>query len=166
MMTRPYKIDRFLEIADRLRKKVPGMRLSTDIIVGFPGETLDDFELTKRAFVKAGFEMGFIFKYSDRSGTPSVDLENKVNVSELERRNQELLNILVDQSYASNLQLVGQKMKVLVESVARKGQGKLMGRTSCFRKVNFSGTPEFIGKLINIKITEASPTCLSGELVE
>lgn len=166
MMNRPYKIDRFLEIVDRLRKKVPGMRLSTDIIVGFPGETLDDFELTKRAFVKAGFEMGFIFKYSDRSGTPSVDLENKVNVSELERRNQELLNILVDQSYASNLQLVGQKMKVLVESVARKGQGKLMGRTSCFRKVNFSGTPEFIGKLINIKITEASPTCLSGELVE
>ena len=166
MMNRPYKIDRFLEIVDRLRKKVPGMRLSTDIIVGFPGETLDDFELTKRAFVKAGFEMGFIFKYSDRSGTPSVDLENKVNVSELERRNQELLNILVDQSYASNLQLVGQKMEVLVESVARKGQGKLMGRTSCFRKVNFSGTPEFIGKLINIKITEASPTCLSGELVE
>ena len=85
-MNRPYKIEKFLKIVDSLRQHVDGMRLSTDVIVGFPGETEHDFELTKKAFIKANFEMGFIFKYSDRSGTPSVDFEDKVQQSELERR--------------------------------------------------------------------------------
>ena len=81
------------------------LSISTDVIVGFPGETLEDFELTKNAFMEAGFEMGFIFKYSDRSGTPSVSLDRKVEKSELERRNQELLKILENQSLSSNQKL-------------------------------------------------------------
>ena len=164
-MNRPYRIEKFLRIVDDLRNKVPGMRLSTDVIVGFPGETLADFELTKKAFIEAGFEMGFIFKYSDRSGTPSVDLDGKIPKTELERRNQELLKVLEKQSHESNLNLVGQELDVLVEGVARKGDGKLMGRTSCFRKVNFTGNRQLIGEIIRVRITQAYPSCLSGNSI-
>tara|TARA_Y100000022_G_scaffold200700_1_gene217561 strand:- start:1404 stop:2690 length:1287 start_codon:yes stop_codon:yes gene_type:complete len=165
-MNRPYKIEKFLTIVDRLRSKVTGMRLSTDVIVGFPGETVEDFKLTKEAFIKAGFEMGFIFKYSDRSGTPSVQLDGKVERTELERRNQELLKVLEGQSLRSNRSLIGQTHEVLIESVARKGQGQLMGRTRCFRKVNFAGSNSMIGEIKPIMITDASPTSLTGELTK
>ncbi|MEL0098131.1 MAG: tRNA (N6-isopentenyl adenosine(37)-C2)-methylthiotransferase MiaB [Opitutae bacterium] len=165
-MNRPYKIEKFLTIVERLRSEVPGMRLSTDVIVGFPGETAEDFNLTKKAFKKAGFEMGFIFKYSDRSGTPSVRLEGKIERRELENRNQELLKLLEQQSLRSNRDLIGQTHEVLIESVARKGQGQLMGRTKCFRKVNFTGANSMIGKIKLIQITDASPTSLTGDLVE
>jgi tRNA-2-methylthio-N6-dimethylallyladenosine synthase len=165
-MNRPYKIEKFLTIVDRLRSKVTGMRLSTDVIVGFPGETVEDFKLTKEAFIKAGFEMGFIFKYSDRSGTPSVQLDGKVERTELEHRNQELLKVLEGQSLRSNRSLIGQTHEVLIESVARKGQGQLMGRTRCFRKVNFAGPNSMIGEIKPIMITDASPTSLTGELTK
>ncbi len=165
-MNRPYKIDRFLSIVDQLRNKVPGMRLSTDIIVGFPGETNEDFALTKKAFIRAGFEMGFIFKYSDRSGTPSVALRDKIDQVELEHRNQELLKLLEAQSYSSNLKLIGKGMEVLVEGISRKGNGQLMGRTVCFRKVNFKGSPSLIGKVKFVKIVHASASSLSGELYQ
>ena len=165
-MNRPYKIEKFLTIVDRLRSKVTGMRLSTDVIVGFPGEAVEDFKLTKEAFIKAGFEMGFIFKYSDRSGTPSVQLDGKVERTELEHRNQELLKVLEGQSLRSNRSLIGQTHEVLIESVARKGHGQLMGRTRCFRKVNFAGPNSMIGEIKQIMITDASPTSLTGELTK
>lgn len=164
-MNRPYKIEKFLRIVALLREKVDGMRLSTDVIVGFPGETKNDFELTKKAFIDANFEMGFIFKYSDRSGTPSVDFGEKIEQAELERRNQELLSILEVQSYASNQLLIGKELEVLVEAKARRGEGKIMGRTSCFRKVNFSGDNSIIGDLRIVKITGATPSSLAGELI-
>ena len=133
-MNRPYKIERFLSIVDRLRANVPGMRLSTDVIVGFPGEKKEDYELTKEAFIKAGFEMGFIFKYSDRSGTPSVDMDGKVEQTELERRNQELLKILENQSNQSNCNLIGTELEILVESHAKKGEGQTDGKDRMFSK--------------------------------
>jgi tRNA-2-methylthio-N6-dimethylallyladenosine synthase len=163
-MNRPYRIEKFLSIVKKLRKNVPGMRLSTDVIVGFPGETREDFELTKKAFIEAGFEMGFIFKYSDRSGTPSVHMAGKVDKNELEDRNQELLQILAEQSLESNVSLVGSKVEVLIESIARKGGGQLMGRTRCFRKINFKGDASLIGKIRMIKVTEATSSSLLGAL--
>jgi len=163
-MNRPYRIEKFLSIVDDLRNKVPGMRLSTDVIVGFPGETIEDFELTKTAFRKAGFEMGFIFKYSDRSGTPSVAFDKKVKKSDLEFRNQELLKLLEVHSLTSNRKLIGQEVEVLIEGKARKGEGKLMGRTSCFRKVNFAGEDSLIGNILKVKIVDATHSSLWGEL--
>lgn len=163
-MNRPYRIEKFLSIVKKLRENVTGMRLSTDVIVGFPGETREDFELTKRAFIEAGFEMGFIFKYSDRSGTPSVHMAGKVEKSELEDRNQELLQILAKQSLKSNVSFVGSKVEVLVEGMARKGGGQLMGRTLCYRKINFEGDASLIGKIRMIKVTEATSSSLMGTL--
>ena len=116
------------------------MRLSTDVIVGFPGETEEDFQLTKEAFATSGFEMGFIFKYSERTGTPAAEFADKVPQQRVkESRNQELLSLLGAQSLASNKRLVGKSMEVFGRRSGKKGEGKLMGRTKCFRKVVFEG---------------------------
>ena len=164
-MNRPYRIEKFLHIVDSLRNKVSGMRISTDVIVGFPGETDEDFEMTKRAFKKAGFEMGFIFKYSDRSGTPSVAMNKKVSNEVLETRNHQLLKLLENQSFSSNQKLLGQEVEVLIEGVARRGEGQLMGRTQCFRKVNFRGDSSMIGQIRMVKVSGANLSSLNGELI-
>jgi len=159
-MNRPYAIDRFLSIVTKLRSNYPAMRLSTDVIVGFPGETDQDFELTKEAFSQAAFEHAFVFKYSERSGTPAAQFEDKVPQVIKENRNQELLSLTKNLSYASNSKLVGHSMEILVEGPSRKGDGKLMGRTRCFRKVFFEGPIEAIGSLVTLRIKEANPFTL------
>jgi tRNA-2-methylthio-N6-dimethylallyladenosine synthase len=164
-MNRPYSIGRFLEIVKKLRRVSPAMRLSTDAIVGFPGETDEDFNRTKEAFVKSGFEMGYIFKYSERSGTPATQLENKVPKATKEKRNQELLALLESQSFASNQKLQGHSMEILVEGAARKGEGKLMGRTRCYRKVIFEGTGNLIGSLVDVRIKDVSSSILKANKI-
>ena len=109
--------------------------------------------------------MGFIFKYSDRSGTPSVEIDGKIEVGELERRNHELLDLLEKQSLKSNTRMLDQAVEVLVEGEARKGRGQLMGRTRCFRKVNFEGDPSLIGEIRMIEVTRATSYSLFGTLI-
>ena len=161
-MNRPYSIGRFLEIVKKLRQVCPSMRLSTDVIVGFPGETDEDFQRTKEAFAESGFEMGYIFKYSERTGTPAAQLENKVPKEIKEKRNQELLSLLESQSLSSNQKLLGRSMEILVEGPARKGEGKLMGRTRCYRKVIFKGLPDSIGSLVDVRIEDVSSSTLKA----
>lgn len=93
-MNRPYRIDGFLKIVDRLRKRAGNISISTDIIVGYPTETVEDFELTRKVFKEAAFDMAFIFKYSPRAGTKSALMQDDVPESEKERRNSELLSEL------------------------------------------------------------------------
>ena len=164
-MNRPYSRARFLEIVDRLRSTHSAMRISTDVIVGFPGETEEDFELTKSAFQQSAFEMAFIFKYSERSGTKAVSLSNIVPTEIKERRNQELLSLLRIQSKESNSKSLGREFEVLVEAKAKKGINMLMGRTRCNRKVVFKGDITEIGTLRHVTIKETSATTLTGELV-
>ena len=162
-MNRPYAIDRFLSIVAKLRAREPSMRLSTDVIVGFPGETEKDFELTKQAFSEAAFEHAFVFKYSERSGTPAAEFEDKVPQEIKELRNQELLSLSERISSASNEKLIGKSMEVLVEGFARKGDGKIMGRTRCFRKIVFEESRRMIGSLVTVQVKEANPHTLIAE---
>ncbi len=164
LMNRPYSRKRFLDIAAKLRLAHPKMRLSTDVIIGFPGETIEDFNLTKSAFEEAAFEMAFIFKYSNRSGTPAENFNESVPLSIKEDRNQELLSILDKQSYYSNSQIVGNNFEVLVEGKAKRGENALIGRTRCNRRVVFTGNDELIGKLLNISINDINSTTLMGEI--
>jgi tRNA-2-methylthio-N6-dimethylallyladenosine synthase len=161
-MKRPYTTERFQKIVRNLRTACPEIRLSTDVIVGYPGETEEDFNQTKAAFEVAGFEMGFIFKYSEREGTSAAIHPDKVPQDVKERRNQELLTLLEKQSLASNLKLVGNRMEILVEAEARKGNGDFLGRTKCFRKVLFPGHQDLIGELIEVKIEDANHSGLRG----
>ena len=141
------------------------MRLSTDIIVGYPGEEQKDFGLTKDAFKKANFEMAYIFKYSEREGTPSSEYPDKIPQSVKESRNQELLKLLDKQSLQSNQKQIGSKMEVLVEGRARKGHNHVMGKTTCYRKVIFEAPKEVIGQLVMVRIINASQSTLTGELI-
>jgi len=165
-MNRPYSRKRFLDITAKLRSIHPNIRISTDIILGFPGETDDDYALTKSAFEQAGFEMAFIFKYSERSGTPAEELEDSVPTTVKESRNQELLSLLAKQSYYSNTHSLGKSFEVLVEGRAKKGKNMMLGRTRCNRKVVFEGSDDIVGELVPIFINDVSSTTLSGEIVK
>ena len=163
-MNRPYRVSSFINIVNGLKAAAPAMTFSTDIIVGYPGETDEDFRETVNVFKEVGFDMGFIFKYSPRSGTVSAELEDDVPTEVKESRNQELLEVLQEQSIRTNQALVGTTQEILVEGPARKGENMFMGRTRGFRKVIFKGTPRLVGQLVNVNIKEATVTTVTGEL--
>ena len=163
-MNRPYTSGRFMELINDLRAVQPDIHISTDIIVGFPGESEEDFQLTCDLFKEAAFDMAFIFKYSPRSGTPAAELEDNVPQSVKDDRNQVLLRLLEQQSLRRNNSLVGTVQEILVEGPARKGDGMYMGRTRGFRKVIFPGSERLVGELVPVRIDESSVTTLKGQL--
>jgi len=164
-MNRPYTAKRYKQIVSELRTVVPSMYISTDIIVGFPGETEDDFQETRALFMDIAFDMAYIFKYSIRTETPAAILPHQVPQEVKEARNQILLDILTQNSMSRNQTLLGSTQEVLVEGPARKGEGMYSGRTRGNRKVNFSGTPRLIGKLVPVEIEKVSSNSLYGSLV-
>lgn len=163
-MNRPYTSRRYMELINDLRAVQPDIHISTDIIVGFPGESEEDFQLTCDLFKEAAFDMAFIFKYSPRSGTPAAELEDNVPQSVKDDRNQVLLRLLEQQSLRRNNSLVGTVQEILVEGPARKGEGMYMGRTRGFRKVIFPGSERLVGELVPVRIDESSVTTLKGQL--
>jgi tRNA-2-methylthio-N6-dimethylallyladenosine synthase len=163
-MRRPYTIEKFRAIVDRLREVRPDISISTDLIVGFPGETDEDFEQTRRAFEAVGFGMAFIFKYSVRAGTTAEALGDPVPQAVKEERNQILLELLGRQSLVRNESLVGTRQEVLVEGPARRGENRFMGRTRSHLKVIFDGSERLIGELVEVRIGRATASTLLGEL--
>lgn len=163
-MRRPYTIDHFRKIADGLRNIVPDMWLSTDVIVGFPGETEEDYLLTRQAFDEIAFEMAFIFKYSPRTGTRAADMPDEVAQEVMEARNQELLEILGKHSLRRNQGLIGTTQEILLEGPARRGENMFIGRTRGHRKVVVPANERLMGELVNVTITDATITTLTGEL--
>ena len=164
-MRRPYTRRRFLEIVAQLREVRPDIALSTDVIVGFPGETEEEFAATRSLFAEVDFDMAFIFKYSERSGTPAAERADDVPREVKEQRNRELLELLGQSSLRAHQSLVGTEQAVLVEGPARKGEGNYMGRNPGNRKVIFPGSERLVGETVPVRITEASVTALRGELV-
>lgn len=162
-MKRTYTIERYLQIIEKLRDRVPDMYFSTDVIVGFPSETEAEFEDTARVFRDVGFDMAFLFKYSTRTGTPAATMEDQVPQEVKEARLKVLLDILQKRSLERNQSLIGTTEEVLVESPARKGEGILMGRTRGFRKVLFPGPARLIGEILPVHIHDATVSTLRGE---
>lgn len=163
-MNRPYTSGRYMELINDLRAVQPDIHISTDIIVGFPGESEEDFQLTCDLFKEVAFDMAFIFKYSPRSGTPAAELDDNVPQSVKDDRNQVLLRLLEQQSLRRNNSLVGTVQEILVEGPARKGEGMYVGRTRGFRKVIFPGSERLVGELVPVRIGESSVTTLKGQL--
>jgi len=164
-MNRPYTAQRYKQIVADLRASVPAMYFSTDIIVGFPGETESDFEETRKLFIDVGYDMAYIFKYSVRSGTPAASLPDQVSQEVKESRNQILLDILAQSSLQRNQSLLGSVQEVLVEGPARKGEGMYSGRTRGNRKVNFPGNARLIGEFMPVEIEKTSTSSLYGSLI-
>jgi tRNA-2-methylthio-N6-dimethylallyladenosine synthase len=163
-MNRPYTKARYREIVDSLRAVVPDMYFSTDIIVGFPGETEADFDESATFFEDIGFDMSYIFKYSIRTGTPAENMADQVPKAEKERRNHVLLDILQERSLWRNEQLIGTTQEVLVEGPAKKGD-KFVGKTRGYRNSIFDGDERLIGQLVGMKVERATASTVYGDLV-
>jgi len=164
-MRRPYTIEKFKSIIAELRKVRPDMYISTDIIVGFPGETDEDFELTRQAFEGVGFDMAYLFKYSVRPGTTAEPLGDPITKEQKEQRNQILLEILRKSSLARNEALIGKSEDVLFEGPAKKGDHMFVGRTAGNRVVIVKASPRLIGQIVPVRFTRVTASTLFGELV-
>lgn len=163
-MNRPYSRERYKEIVDALRAVRPDMYFSTDIIVGFPGETEADFEATRELFEACNYDMAYIFKYSVRTGTPAAAMADQVPDEVKEHRNQVLLEILRQNSVRRNERLLGTVEEVLVEGPDKTGR-RFTGRTRGNRVCVFDADPRLVGELVPLRIERASVSTLYGGLV-
>jgi tRNA-2-methylthio-N6-dimethylallyladenosine synthase len=163
-MNRPYTRERYFEIVEALRAVRPDMYFSTDIIVGFPGETDGEFEQTRELFERCNYDMAYVFKYSIRSGTPAAEMGDQIPDEVKEARNATLLGLLQQNSVRRNATLVGTIEEVLVEGPDKTGK-KFTGRTRGNRVCIFDANPRIIGQLVSLKIDRASVSTLYGELV-
>ena len=165
-MNRTYTRDNVLSIVSALRNHVPGISVTTDIIVGFPGETDENFQETLSLFDEANFDMAFIFKYSSRPGTPAAERLDDISQNVKEERNKILLTKVSDVSRRNNEKFVGQTVPVLVSSRAKKGEDMFCGFTPNRYKVIFHGRDEIIGKILPVKIDNFATTTLYGTIDE
>ncbi|HID46978.1 MAG TPA: tRNA (N6-isopentenyl adenosine(37)-C2)-methylthiotransferase MiaB, partial [Chromatiaceae bacterium] len=148
----------------RLRETRPDISISSDFIVGFPGETEDDFAHTMKLIDDIGFDQSFSFIYSRRPGTPASDLPDDVSVETKQARLQQLQQVINSNAQRISRQMVGTVQQVLVERHARKDATELAGRTQNNRVVNFAAPESLIGQFVDVRITEALPNSLRGEL--
>jgi tRNA-2-methylthio-N6-dimethylallyladenosine synthase len=164
-MNRGYTRQRYLDLITELRAAVPEVGLSTDLIVGFPGETEEDFEATVQTVEEVGYDNVFVFRYSPRPGTPAAAMEDQVPLEVKARRNSRLLEVAARVAAARSARLLGRVVEVLVDGRARRNPTELSGRTRCNRVVNFEGDGRVdVGDLVHVRITEVLPHSLRGTL--
>ena len=163
-MKRGYTALEYKSIARKLRAARPGISLSSDFIVGFPGETEEDFEATLKLVDEVGFDGSFSFVYSRRPGTPAADLPDdtprQLKLARLARLQERI------EAHARRIaeRMVGTRERILVEGVSRRDAGELSGRTGNNRVVNFGGSPELVGRFVDVTITAALAHSLRGEV--
>ena len=166
LMNRKYTKESYLDLVDRIRKGCPDISLTTDIIVGFPGETEDDFLETIDVVKKARYDSAFTFIYSKRSGTPAAKMPDQVPEDVVKDRFNRLLNVVNEISKEKTLKLQGTVQEVLVEEENKKIEGFVSGRLSNNSVVHFKGDVSLIGKLVNVNLKEAKGFYYMGEMVE
>ncbi|HAT9431144.1 TPA: tRNA (N6-isopentenyl adenosine(37)-C2)-methylthiotransferase MiaB [Legionella pneumophila subsp. pneumophila] len=166
LMKRGYTALEFKSKIRKLRKIRPDIRLSTDIIVGFPGETDKDFQDTMDLVHEIGFDTSFSFIYSPRPGTPAANLPDDTPMEIKKQRLQILQNRLLMNAARYSESMIGSKQKILVTGFSKKSSQQLSGRTECNRVVNFDGPPHLIGQFIDVQISDALPNSLRGRLLE
>ncbi|MGC1819104.1 MAG: tRNA (N6-isopentenyl adenosine(37)-C2)-methylthiotransferase MiaB [Casimicrobiaceae bacterium] len=164
-MKRGYTALEYKSIVRRLRAERPGLSLTSDFIVGFPGETEADFESTLRLVEDVGFDGAFSFAYSTRPGTPAADLPDRVPAEVAQHRLERLQALLDAQYRAVSASMVGKRERVLVTGRSAKDAGEIAGRSDNNRVVNFAGDPASIGRYVDVVITAALPHSLRGEPV-
>ena len=162
-MHRGYTRERYLRIIEKLRGIRPGMGISTDLIVGFPGETEADFEQTVSLVREARFQQAFIFKYSPRRDTPAASMANQVSQEVKEERNQRLLAVVNEIAAEKHGEMAGRQVEILVEGPSKKNAARMMGRTRCNKIVVFEGSDRHRGQLLEVAITRAGSFTLYGD---
>lgn len=163
LMHRGYTRDRFTDLVSKLRGKDPAIGISTDIIVGFPGETDDDFERTLTLCREIEFDNAFIFKYSQRRNTPAAAMPDQLPEDIIEARHSRLLKCINEIRERKLRNHIDSQMEVLVEGPSRRNPARLEGRTRCNKIVVFEGADRHIGEVMNVAISEATQTTLYGD---
>ena len=162
LMGRRYSKDDYLTLYNKIRSKVKDVSITTDIIVGFPGETREDFEDTLKVVNECKYDGAFTFIFSPRENTPAASFEDNVSLKEKEDRLHELNELINKYSKESNLKMLNKSVKVLITGVSEKDDTKVCGYTENMKLVNVDAPKEDIGKIINVKITEAKSFSLDG----
>lgn len=164
-MNRKYTKEQYLEKIRRLKAEVPQISITTDIIVGFPGETEEDFQDTLEVMETVQYAGCFAFKYSDRPNTKSPELPNPIPEEIKDQRLQRVLDLQRKLSFEKNKTFLGKVVEVLVDEINPKFPGTVTGRTRTNHIVSLPGGPEWLGRLVNAEIVEAHPLRLAGRLV-
>ncbi len=163
-MNRKYTIDEYKKLFDQIKNKVKDVAITTDIIVGFPNETDEDFKKTLDIVNYCKYDGAYTFIFSPREGTAAARMEDKVSMEVKEKRLQELNNLVNKYSLESNQRLVGKVVEVLVNGISEKDNNKVYGYTDTMKLVNIVGGNELIGKIVQVKITDAKSFSLDGEI--
>ncbi|AIQ64368.1 dimethylallyladenosine tRNA methylthiotransferase [Paenibacillus stellifer] len=164
-MSRKYSRETYLELVRKLKGAVKDVVLSTDIIVGFPGETEEQFEETMSLVREVGFDMAYTFIYSPREGTPAASMEDNVPAEVKSERLRRLNELLSEQSRAGNDRMMGRTVEILVEGESKNNANVLSGRTRSNKLVHFEGQKELIGTFVQVKITDTKTWYIKGEYV-
>ncbi|WP_017931239.1 tRNA (N6-isopentenyl adenosine(37)-C2)-methylthiotransferase MiaB [Robiginitomaculum antarcticum] len=163
-MNRGHSYAHYRDLIARIRAARPDLALSSDFIVGFPGETDEDFEATMTAVREIGYGSAFSFKYSIRPGTPGADMDNQVPEDVKSERLTRLQELLAKQQTEFNQSLIGKTLPVLVENVSAKNDGTVFGRAPYLQGTHFAAGPETVGQIVQVKITDAGRNSLTGLL--
>lgn len=164
-MNRGYTRAQYLDLIAALRDAEPSIALSTDIIVGFPGETEADFQATVAMIEQVGYDNVFVFRYSRRPGTPAATMPDQVADDVKADRNRRLLDVVQRVTGERSARLAGRTMDVLVDGASRRSPGELAGRTRCNRVVNFDGQGRAaVGDIVHVRVTDVLPHSLRGTL--
>lgn len=164
-MNRKYTKEEYLEKIKKVKEKIPNISLSTDIIVGFPTETNEQFEDTLEILREVRYDNIFSFIYSRREGTPAAKLDFVLSEEEIHKNFDRLLEVQNEISKAKNDEYVGRIERVLVDGVSKNNDEMLSGRSESSKIINFKGSHELVGKYVNVRVTEAHTWSLNGELV-
>ena len=165
-MNRKYTKEQYLNLVEKMKNKIPNLTLSTDIIVGFPGETDEEFEDTLEVVEKVRFEQVYMFIYSRRVGTPGDKMQNQIPEDIKHKRFEKLKALVESQIEENNNKYIGTTQKILVEGESKNNSNMLSGRTESNKVVIFEGSKELIDKIINIKIISQHMWYLKGEILK
>jgi tRNA-2-methylthio-N6-dimethylallyladenosine synthase len=161
-MHRAYTAEKYRDLVRRIRQARPGIAITTDIIVGFPGETEDDYKQTRDLVEEIQFDNAFVFRYSPRRDTPAATMRDQIDERTKEQRNQDLLRIVNESTRRAGERLVGQRVEVLCEGVSKTNATRLMGRTRTNKIVVFEGDEKLIGELVKVRVQQANGFSLYG----
>jgi tRNA-2-methylthio-N6-dimethylallyladenosine synthase len=165
-MNRGYTREHYLELVNEIKRIQPKAAITTDLIVGFPGETEKDFEDTLDMVKKVRFDSAYTFIYSPRKGTPAAKMEEQIEYEEKRKRLLRLNEVQNKIGLEINEELVGSKLEVLVEGFSKTDKNKLSGRTRTNKIVIFEGNEDLVGKFIDVKIEKAQTWNLIGSFYE
>src|SRR5438067_7340630 len=165
-MHRPYTAERYAQLVGKIRGARPGIAVTTDIIVGFPGETDSDYKATRDLVEHLQFDNAFVFRYSPRRETPAATMPNQIDESVKEARNQDLLRIINASTRRANEKLVGTRVEVLCEGPSKTNPARLMGRTRTNKVVVFEARENRIGKIFDVAIERANGFSLYGQPID